>query len=68
MSALLELTPLFKRLHWHKTFAIGLACARPFMFVNRLKTWKVSNRRTEKRGVFVGIIAACVFLFRRCLL
>ena len=65
---MLELMPLFKRLHWCKTFAIGLACARPFIFINRLKTWEVSNRRTEKRGVFVGIIAACVFLFRRRLL
>ena len=65
---MLELMPLFKRLCWCKTFVIGLACARPFIFVNRLKTWEVSNRRTEKRGVFVGIIAACVFLFRRRLL
>ena len=66
MSALLELMPLFKRLYWHKTFVIGLACARPFIFVNRLKTWKVSIRRTEKRGVFIGTFAVCVCFFVVC--
>ena len=44
MSALLELIPLFKRLHWHEAFAIGLACARPFKFVVKTLFVKITSK------------------------